>query len=125
MATSGVLHGKPLLLLTGFRCGALTPVQSSLVISRVCRPLLTYSSRLDGPAMAWASFWREAPVGVAFFRLGTPVPEAGGLVDPVEMGTGDEADVDFMESAVGRVWRALALWRLWLLLLGLASLVGG
>jgi adenosylcobinamide-phosphate synthase len=30
-----------------------------------------------------------------------------------------------MESAVGLVWRALVLWLLLLLLLGLASLVGG
>jgi cobalamin biosynthesis protein CobD/CbiB len=41
------------------------------------------------------------------------------------MGTGDAADVDFMQSAVGLVWRALVLWLLLLLLLGLASLVGG
>jgi adenosylcobinamide-phosphate synthase len=30
-----------------------------------------------------------------------------------------------MQSAVGLVWRALVLWLLLLLLLGLASLVGG
>lgn len=39
------------------------------------------------------------------------------------LGGGDEADLDFMQSAVGLVWRALLLWMLLLLLLGLASLV--
>lgn len=63
--------------------------------------------------------------GALGVRLGRPVPEAGSRVDRVEIGPGDEADVDFMESAVGLVWRALVLWCLLLLLLGLASLVGG
>ena len=39
------------------------------------------------------------------------------------LGGSDEADLDFMQSAVGLVWRALLLWMLLLLLLGLASLV--
>jgi cobalamin biosynthesis protein CobD/CbiB len=37
---------------------------------------------------------------------------------------GAEADVDFMQSAVGLVWRALVLWLLLLFMLGLASLAG-
>ena len=41
----------------------------------------------------------------------------------VPLGGGDEADLDFMQSAVGLVWRALLLWMLLLLLLGLASVV--
>ncbi len=52
------------------------------------------------------------------------MPEAGEIADRAEMGTGDEADVDDMQSAVGLVWRALLLWLLLLLLLGFASLVG-
>ncbi|HRF05084.1 hypothetical protein [Accumulibacter sp.] len=39
-----------------------------------------------------------------------------------DSGVGDEAEVDFMESAVGLIGRALLLW---LLLFGLANLVGG
>ena len=62
--------------------------------------------------------------GALGVRLGMPVVEAGEIADRVEMGTGDDADVDFMQSAVGLVWRALLLWLLLLLLLGLASLVG-
>ena len=57
--------------------------------------------------------------GALGVRLGDPVVEAG------EVGTGDEADVDFMQSAVGLVWRTLVLWLLLLLLLGLGSLIGG
>jgi adenosylcobinamide-phosphate synthase len=62
--------------------------------------------------------------GALGVRLGMPVVEAGEIADRAEMGTGDEADVDFMQSAVGLVWRALLLWLLLLLLLGLASLIG-
>ena len=62
--------------------------------------------------------------GALGVRLGMPVMEAGEIADRAEMGTGDEADVDFMQSAVGLVWRALLLWMLLLLLLGFARLVG-
>lgn len=63
--------------------------------------------------------------GALGVRLGMPVVEGGEVADRAELGTGDEADVDFMQSAVGLVWRAIVLWLLLLLLLGLASLVGG
>ena len=62
--------------------------------------------------------------GALGVRLGMPVVEAGVVADRAEIGTGDEADADYMQSAVGLVWRALLLWLLLLLLLGLASLVG-
>jgi len=72
-------------------------------------------------AAALASFWRAVPLGV---RLGMPVVEAGVVADRAEIGTGDEADADFMQSAVSLIWRALLLWLLLLLLLGVAGLVG-
>ncbi len=62
--------------------------------------------------------------GALGVRLGSPVIDAGELSDRAELGLGDEADVDFMQSAVGLVWRATVLWMLLLFLLGLASLVG-
>jgi adenosylcobinamide-phosphate synthase len=62
--------------------------------------------------------------GALGVRLGMPVVESGEIADRAEMGTGDEADVEFMQSAVGLVWRALLLWLLLLLLLGLAGLIG-
>lgn len=80
-----------------------------------------------------ADKWPDEGVGIVLasgagalgVRLGMPLVEAGEIADRAEIGTGDEADVDFMQSAVGLVWRALVLWLLLLLLLGLASLVGG
>lgn len=80
-----------------------------------------------------ADKWPDDGIGIVLasgagalgVRLGMPVVEAGEIADRAEIGTGDEADVDFMQSAVGLVWRALVLWLLLLLLLGLASLVGG
>jgi cobalamin biosynthesis protein CobD/CbiB len=74
----------------------------------------------DGLAIVLAS-----GAGALGVRLGMPVLDAGEITERAEIGTGEEADVDFMESAVGLVWRALVLWLLLLLLLGLASLVGG
>ncbi len=62
--------------------------------------------------------------GALGVRLGMPVVEGGEISDRAPLGTGDEADVDFMQSAVGLVWRAIVLWLLLLLLLGLAGLVG-
>ena len=63
--------------------------------------------------------------GALGVRRGMPVLDVGEVAEQAEIGTGEEADVDFMESAVGLVWRVLVLWWLLLLLLGLASLVGG
>ncbi|MEF8698039.1 MAG: CobD/CbiB family protein [Candidatus Accumulibacter sp. UW20] len=63
--------------------------------------------------------------GALGVRLGMRSPESGEIGRHAEIGTDEEADVDSMESAVGLVWRALMLWLLLLLLLGLASLVGG
>jgi adenosylcobinamide-phosphate synthase len=58
-------------------------------------------------------------------RLGLPLGECGECGDAAgqaDSGVGDEAEVDFMESGVGLIWRALPLW---LLLFGLANPVGG
>ena len=79
-----------------------------------------------------AEQWPDGALGIVLasgagalgIRLGLPVVESGALAERAEIGVGDEADVDFMQSAVGLVWRALVLWLLLLFLLGLASLVG-
>lgn len=60
--------------------------------------------------------------GALGVRLGMPVGQFDMAVERPEMGTGDEADVDFMQSAVGLVWRALVFWLIMLLLLNLASM---
>jgi adenosylcobinamide-phosphate synthase len=57
--------------------------------------------------------------GALGVRLGSPVLESGEVADRAEIGMGDEADVDFMQSAAGLVWRALILWLSLLLLLSL------
>lgn len=80
-----------------------------------------------------ADQWPDRGLGVVLssgagalgVRLGMPLIESGEFADRAEIGLGDEADVDFMQSAVGLVWRALLLWLLLLALLGLASLAGG
>jgi cobalamin biosynthesis protein CobD/CbiB len=62
--------------------------------------------------------------GALGIRLGLPLGEGAEVGEGAELGLGDPADVDFMQSAVGLVWRATVLWMLLLLLLGLASLAG-
>ena len=52
-----------------------------------------------------------------------PMIEAGNIAEQADINTGDEADYDFIRSAVGFILRVLTHWLL-LLLLGLASLVG-
>ncbi|MDA0188870.1 MAG: CobD/CbiB family protein [Proteobacteria bacterium] len=81
----------------------------------------TWPSDGYGPGLGIVLASGAGALGV---RLGMPVVEAGEIADRAELGTGEEADVDFMQSAVGLVWRALVLWLLLLLLLGLANLVG-
>lgn len=79
-----------------------------------------------------ASQWTDRGLGIVLasgagalgVQLGQPVMESGEVTDRSELGLGDPADVDFMQSAVGLVWRAIVLWMLLLFLLGLASLVG-
>ena len=62
--------------------------------------------------------------GALGVQLGRPIADGVEVSDRAELGLGDPADVDFMQSAVGLVWRATVLWMLLLFLLGLASLPG-
>jgi adenosylcobinamide-phosphate synthase len=56
--------------------------------------------------------------------LGDSLREAGGKYYRPELGVGEEADTDFLQSTVGLIWRTLVLWLLLLLLLEVASWVG-
>ena len=38
-----------------------------------------------------------------------------------QLGDGDDADVDYMQAAVGLIWRALVLWLFLILLATIAS----
>ncbi|MDD3481422.1 CobD/CbiB family protein [Azovibrio restrictus] len=79
------------------------------------------SSRWDDPELGIVLASGAGALGV---RLGVPDIEAEALAESGELGVGEAADADFMQSAVGLVWRAIVLWLLMLFLLGLASLVG-
>ena len=79
-----------------------------------------------------AQSWPDPEAGIVLasgagalgVRLGQAIPQGGLPLDRPELGIGDEADADFMQSAVGLVWRALVFWMILLLLLSLATLVG-
>jgi adenosylcobinamide-phosphate synthase len=62
--------------------------------------------------------------GALGVRLGLTIVQDSSPVYRPEIGMDEEADVDFMQSAVGLVWRALVFWLVLLSLLTLASLVG-
>jgi adenosylcobinamide-phosphate synthase len=62
--------------------------------------------------------------GALGVRLGMTVVQDSSPVYRPEIGMDEAADVDFMQSAVGLVWRALVFWMILLLLLSLSRLVG-
>lgn len=79
-----------------------------------------------------SNLWPDSELGVVLasgagalgVQLGMPVLEGDALNDRASLGVGDPANVEFMQSAVGLVWRATVFWMLLLFLLGLASLAG-
>jgi cobalamin biosynthesis protein CobD/CbiB len=62
--------------------------------------------------------------GALGVRLGGAVSVVSEFDVHPELGLGHVADEDFMQAAVGLVWRATLLWILLLFLLGLANLAG-
>jgi adenosylcobinamide-phosphate synthase len=62
--------------------------------------------------------------GALGVRLGLPIVESGEVTERPELGLGEEADADFMQSGIGLVWRTLVLCLLLLTLLGIASWAG-
>lgn len=79
-----------------------------------------------------AASWPDSEAGILLasgagalgVRLGMPIPQGGLPLDRAELGVGDEADADFMQSTIGLVWRSVVFWLILLLLLTLASLPG-
>jgi adenosylcobinamide-phosphate synthase len=63
--------------------------------------------------------------GALGVRLGEPLHQHDGLNYRPELGVGDEADVEHLESAIGLIWRAVVLWLLVLLMFSLASWAAG
>lgn len=78
-----------------------------------------------------ASAWADRELGILLacgagslgVRLGMPLPQGGLLQDRPELGVGDDADADFMQSMVGLVWRAVLSWLVLLALLSLTHLL--
>lgn len=76
--------------------------------------------------------WPDAASGILLasgagalgIRLGQPLPEAMGIDVRPELGLGDDADVEHLQSAIGLVWRTLVLCLLLLALLTVASWAG-
>jgi cobalamin biosynthesis protein CobD/CbiB len=64
-----------------------------------------------------------AGAGAIGVRLGMPVMQDGEAVDRPMLGLGEDADAPHLDSTIGLVWRALVLYLLMLLLLGVAQAV--
>lgn len=63
--------------------------------------------------------------GALGVRLGQPLEVDGELKYRPDLGLGDEADADYLDSAVSMIWRAIAVWLGLLLLLTIARWAGG
>lgn len=62
--------------------------------------------------------------GAIGVRLGDTLHQYGSVQFRPEMGTGDEADIDYMQSAVGLIWRGLVLWIFLVLIVTVAHTLG-
>lgn len=62
--------------------------------------------------------------GALGIKLGLPLPHETGIEARPELGLGEDANVEHLQSAIGLVWRALVLCLLLLALLTVASWVG-
>jgi cobalamin biosynthesis protein CobD/CbiB len=63
-----------------------------------------------------------AGAGALGVKLGGVLHRQGGIEDRPLLGDGDEADLDYMHSAIGLIWRALVLWMFLILFGTLANL---
>lgn len=76
-----------------------------------------------------AANWAQQGIGILLasgagalgVRLGGVLHSGGNVEFRGEIGLGDEADGDYIESALGLVWRSLMMWLVLLLLLTMAS----
>jgi cobalamin biosynthesis protein CobD/CbiB len=79
-------------------------------------------------AAAWATpshgILLASGAGALGVRLGDTLHQHGSLHFRPELGVGDDADADFMQSAIGLIWRVLALWMALILLVSFAHALG-
>jgi adenosylcobinamide-phosphate synthase len=80
-----------------------------------------------------AAAWVDSNLGIVLaagagalgVRLGMPLAEADGTVEPrPELGVGETADVAHLDSTVGLLWRSLVVWVFLLALLTMARIFG-
>lgn len=79
-------------------------------------------------AIAWAARAQgiilASGAGALGVRLGGALRQGATVEYRPELGSGDEADVDYMQSAVGLIWRALVLWMFLLFVVTVAHSLG-
>lgn len=80
-------------------------------------------------ARAWADrnlgIVLAAGAGAMGVRLGMPLAEADGGVQPrPDLGVGEAAEVAFLDSTVGLLWRSLVVWVFALAILSVARILG-
>ncbi len=98
--------------------------------------LTAFGFAMTGDFMGAVECWREqaatwrsrshgillaAAAGALGVKLGGVLHEDHGIVYRPPIGDGDDADVDYMQAAVGLIWRALVLWLFLILLATIAS----
>jgi adenosylcobinamide-phosphate synthase len=79
-----------------------------------------------------AESWAQHGMGIVLasgagalgVRLGEPLPIGGEVEFRAELGLGDDADADYLQSTVSLVWRAAVLWLALILLFTVATWVG-
>lgn len=79
-----------------------------------------------------AANWPDSEAGIILasgagslgVRLGMIIAQDGLPLDRPELGIGDDADADFMQSAIGLVWRSVVFWLILLMMLSLANFLG-
>ncbi|HKC42533.1 MAG TPA: cobalamin biosynthesis protein [Burkholderiales bacterium] len=89
----------------------------------------------EDAAYCWrtqASRWPDPLVGVLLasgagaigVRLGLPIACGATVEDRPELGLGAEADIPFLDTTVGLIWRALVLWLALILVITIAAAFG-
>lgn len=106
------------------------------VIDWVPVRLTAFSFAMAGDFMGAVECWREqaatwrvrgqgiilaSAAGALGVKLGGVLHQDGSIEYRPQLGDGDDADVDYMQAAVGLIWRALVLWLFLILLATIAS----
>lgn len=83
-----------------------------------------WRTRTQSWAMRSHGIILSSGAGAIGVRLGDAVHPYGAADSRAEPGVAEEADVDYMQSAVGLIWRALVLWMMLVLLVSIAYALG-